>query len=237
MMDGAKLGVLVLVALLVTSLPASGLPDDDPWPLAQDDAGSGQDAPWEPIPEVWIETGETYEGLLGGIGTADFRDHYAFWAEAGDVVHAKVRGVLACFRILDPDGEQVEKNLQCTIGAWDAVASQIDEEHASVVSGPPIELTLERTGVHYLSLEGFSLQPYAFSIGVNEEAPEPGYFGQPLPTPGPHAPDCHELFSESVCRIPADIEKVCEPLLADWICKTIPGPDRTDPLPPLPPLV
>lgn len=171
------------------SEPTLAQDDPLPWPWTQDDAGSGQDAPHFPVPEVLIDPGVVYEGTLAGVGFgADSRDHYAFWGEAGDVVRAKTRGLLACYEITDEDGKRVGTTAHCTLVGWDAATADVPEEVTRLLVGPPIEVVLEHTGIHYFHLYGYTLQQYRFSIGINEEAPEPGYNGGLLPPPPPGLP-------------------------------------------------
>lgn len=179
-------GVVLLGVFLVFAgaLPA-GAQDDGGglWPLDQDDAGSGQDAPGEPVPEVWIEPGVVYEGTLG-VGHSpvinDTDDYYAFWGEQGDVVDAKARGLVGCFVVTDAEGKRVDDgSSDCTLAGWDAVyPSGLSDP---MTGGPFVPVTLDHTGIHYLNFYYIVPQQYSFSIGIGGEAPEPGLAGQPVP--------------------------------------------------------
>jgi hypothetical protein len=138
--------------------------DADIWPLQQNDAGSGQDAPNHPSPEVWIESGVVYHGTLVGVQETDY---YAFWAEEGDLVEAKGRGTFNRFAIKDHEGVLIDSTVS-TIGL-------------DVVSPTSFTIVAEYTGIHYFHFRGFHPIEYAFSIGINEPAPEPGLAGFPVP--------------------------------------------------------
>jgi hypothetical protein len=129
---------------------------------------------------VWIEPGTVYQGtlyawLLLPIGT-DWNDYYAFEAEAGDTVHAKVRGLVGCFEFVDPAGERVGA-VRCTLAGWDALFPDGDR----VMTGINTEVVLPSSGTHYLRFNSFGPQHYAFAFAFDQEAPEPGLLGEPLP--------------------------------------------------------
>lgn len=139
----------------------------DLWPFQQDDAGSGQNAPDSPVPEVWIESGIVYEGTLGGVLPYDGWDFYAFWGEKGHTVEARAHGVYGTFAIEDDARNRLES--QMTLLGYD------------VMWNAGFSVTLERSGIHYFVYNGLLLHNYSFSIGINEPAPDPGHEGQPLP--------------------------------------------------------
>jgi hypothetical protein len=199
---------------------------ENQWPIQQDDAGSGQDAPDEPVPEVWIEPGVIYEGTLG-VGHSplinDTSDYYAFWGNEGDVVDAKARGVIGCYEITQADGQRLAGS--CTLAGWDAAYPQ--QRPDPIMTGGPFEpVTLATTGIHYFHYYYIVPQHYSFSIGINEEAPEPGYLGQPLPPPPPVVPACEDLLSQHVCQAPPQSQEVCRSILSDALCDEIPPVPR-----------
>jgi hypothetical protein len=167
---------LYLEAVAEARIRAYG--DPGLWPFPQDDAGSGRDAPDTPVPEVWIEPGIVYEGSRA---TAQESDFYAFKGEEGDTVKVKIRGIRLIVELTDDNGTALARS--GSWAGWDLVFP--DGDPIAFMEYPPIELTLEYTGIHYLHVGGdlVSVFPhqYAFSIGINEDAPEPGFQEHALP--------------------------------------------------------
>ncbi|MBW3582191.1 MAG: S8 family peptidase [Euryarchaeota archaeon] len=142
-------------------IPAPGV-----WPFVQDDARSGRDAPDDLTAEVWISSGVVYRGTSTGAFTADDQDHYAFWGEAGDVVNAKVRGTFDRFAIVDENGTILDSAVSFV--GWD------------VLRQTQFSVVLAHSGLYYLHYRALNAEEYAFSIGIDAPAPEPGRFGLPL---------------------------------------------------------
>lgn len=124
--------------------------------VPQDDAGSGQDAPDNPRAEVWVASGESYTGTQEGI-LLDAADHYAFNATAGDSIQARASGPVGCFDILDEDGNTLTE-AHCTVAMTELAT---------------ISITAPETGTYFLLYEYLEPQEYAFSLGVEEPAPDP----------------------------------------------------------------
>lgn len=118
--------------------------------LHQDDAGSGTDAPDDPVAAVWIESGERYSGTLDG-PYVDEDDHYAFHAAAGQTIEGRVGESPGCFEILDRDGQVLSDN-GC---------------------GLPASLEAPYEGTYFLHYHYPLPQEYHFSLGVGEDAPPP----------------------------------------------------------------
>lgn len=135
------------------------------WPFVQNDAQSGDDAPNHMVPEVIISPGVVYQGTVNGFG--DTRDFYAFWAEAGAEIHLEGRGGVNQFALLDHDGRVLGSATTTT---------------ASPLTGDGgIRATAETTGTHYVRAYGLHPVQYAFALGLDQDAPEPGFSGLPLP--------------------------------------------------------
>lgn len=142
--------MVAAVFLLTAGAPVQGAV------TPQDDAGSGQDAPDEPVPEVWIVSGESYRGTQEGV-PFDRADHYAFEADAGQTINARASGPVGCFDILDEDGEALT-GANCALG---------------MVELSEITITAPYTGTYYFLYTYIEPQVYFFSLGVDEAAPNP----------------------------------------------------------------
>lgn len=188
-MKRVRILVVVLVwMLMVPSAAMAGAPpvhnqatpgnwDELPlWLFYHDDAGSGGDAPNEPVPEIWIESGEIYEGTIAGLAFFDREDHYAFHGHPGDVIQATARGSAGCYEVTDDSG--VRLDFACTTAGKDVLFPHGDD---GTLIGEDIHVTLEAPGIYYFLYHTGWPDQYRFSIGVNEEAPEPGLMGHPLP--------------------------------------------------------
>ncbi len=187
------------------------------WPIQQNDAGSGEDAPNEPEPGVWIESGEIYQGTLGD-PIEDGDDYYAFTGEAGDVVQAKVRGMNAFYRITNENGHAMDKNLKGSTIGRDALLPHGDP--TGIFTGPTyVTVELPEPGLYFLRVDSLAPQHYALSIGINEEAPEPGFKGLPLPPPLPLEETCDEQGIEEACAQIPGFPETCEAHFSDVLCR------------------
>lgn len=153
---------LALGALTVAALAPSGAGALVP----QDDAGSGGDAPDEPRPGVAVESGEAYSGTTEGI-RLDPEDHYAFSADQGERIVARVSGLQGCFRILDAHGNDLS-GFQCTLGG-------VERGRATAIA--PAD------GTYYLRYGSIQADRYAFSLGVGEAPPPPAPMDSGLRVP------------------------------------------------------
>lgn len=108
-----RLGIFLLATACMIALTPTGAAIKQFVP--QDDGGSGADAPDTPVDAIRIERGSSLRGTLVN-DYADFfdldkeikdLDHYAFVAQAGDVVTATVLGFETCVRVVDGSGTPV----------------------------------------------------------------------------------------------------------------------------------
>lgn len=143
---------LVLVVLLAPAvLAAAPLPP----PLGADnDAGSGRDAPNAPGPGVAILPGVVYEAALPA---GDGADWYEFQATQGDALSAYVWTGAACIAFLPASGGT--PHAQCGVSDSDVMGSSVATSTGTW-----------RLGISPL---GASTLPYRFSLGVNGVVAEP----------------------------------------------------------------
>jgi hypothetical protein len=127
----------------------------------QNDAGSGRDAPPVPVPLVWIQPGEFYQGTI--LGVTDRFDHYAFQGHAGDVVSAHASGPLGCLALLDASGAEMDSG--CPSIGWN------DAEVGAV---------LPADGTYYLRYGQIDPEEYTFSLGINGP-PHATHVPHPIP--------------------------------------------------------
>jgi hypothetical protein len=126
---------------------------------AQDDAGSGQDAPDDRSTEIVVQPGPIYEGILGPPAFDDLQDWYAFEAESGDEISARLASQLVCLDIVDPDGD-IRASSGCARPGLSKTAT----------------VPADETGTWYLHLIHlpFKPSPYRFSLGLDGTAPDTG---------------------------------------------------------------
>lgn len=117
---------------------------------AQDDAGSGRDAPGEPSGEVVVQPRTWYTGATP---RGDALDHFAFTAGAGQVIRVTVSSIPLCYLdVVDASGQPLGR--YCTIRTQDAATMT--------------EVTLPSAGPWYLR----SAYPgaYRFAFTLDEPA-------------------------------------------------------------------
>ena len=133
-----------------------GLNDDAPAvPVsAQDDAGSGRDAPDVPAPFVRVEAGPVYEGiLLGLVAFHEAADHYAFDGLAGQAVDVVATGDIACLAFLDSTGAELASGCITTL-----------------LQKVPLRAVLPADGLYYLRYASVQPQHYWFSLAFDAPA-------------------------------------------------------------------
>jgi hypothetical protein len=138
----------LVLALLAASLPLSAARGAL---LAQDDAGSGRDAPNAADPTFRVDPGRVYDGLIEGVGT-DPGDWYAVVAPAGASITASASGVFGCFRLYDSAGKEVD--FGCPTGGTTATVSTI----------------AETAGTYYVSYSYIQPDSYRFTVAVDTAA-------------------------------------------------------------------
>lgn len=121
----------------------------------QDDAGSGRDASDTPSGAVRIEPGVVYDAT--GLGfVLDLFDHYAFHAEAGQVLEAMVDGSLGCYTVYLPSGAEL--------------ASACSYAGAPLNTGPVVA-TLPESGDYVLEVANLAPALYRFAVALDEPLP------------------------------------------------------------------
>jgi hypothetical protein len=173
------LGVALLVALLPLGAARASL-------QAQDDAGSGGDAPDAASPSFRIEPGRVYTGSVDGqyaailgVDAADPADWYAFEAPAATTLEALSASAFGCIGLADPAGVQLA--YACS-GGYEAPARA--------------ETVTTVAGTYHVFLDALQPDSYRFSVGVGGPAvrPDPVDPGAVLPVPLP-APDPYPAVS------------------------------------------
>jgi len=144
-----RLGLLLLAALVAVPVGAAQASLD-----SQDDASSGQDAPDTASAEVFVESGETYQGELRD---GDYHDWYAFEADAGDRVEVRVSGAYGCFEIAKAPKDEAA-----------ATCAQAPYAETQV-----LEATLDASGTWFVHYQNVPADVYQFGLGVDEPAPSP----------------------------------------------------------------
>jgi len=160
----------VAVLLLLPSALALTTPDLPPYPLREDDAGSGRDAGTGPATAVPILPGVVYRGDIHrdlyhqGIVPGDYADWYSFDAPTGALLDARLSGLPGCLSL------------------WDAAGSTQLASSCSL-AGQEIRLLLHvgSAGRHHLAYSGDADQTYFFSFALDAIAPEPARPALPLP--------------------------------------------------------
>ncbi len=130
-------------------MPAVGLPIS-----LQNDAGSGQDAPAEPTPEVWIDDSHVYSGFLDG-PIIDTVDQYAFSAAAGERAMISISGAKICASIVDGNNHiPYAQGGACTLSAAESAE---------------FTTTLPSTGTWFLRVSGVVAGPYGLSLSFDSD--------------------------------------------------------------------
>lgn len=191
--DRVCIGVVVCSLLFVMPISIA----DDPDPLAQDDAGSGRDAPGEPSKEITIHPGILYHGSSTGPGTDDL-DYFHFTGEAGQFFEARADGLIGCYYVYDADGMAIGRSSCAYANA--------------PIYPPPATAELPYTGDYYFLVAHLSPAFYQFAFNLSGPSPEartvplllgaedPAAPAQPLPIPE----GCHGDFE----MVPADVTHI-----------------------------
>lgn len=143
---------------------------------AENDGGSGKDAPDSPTPSIWVVDQSHTRGsilaryVIPAISVRD-SDFYAFHARAGDVVELKIAGFEACARIVGSDGNPVAGN-----GFFEGpVCAQAAIVDGGLAIGKD-SVIVPHDGTYYVGVKSarqVGSTPYDVTMGLNAPAPEP----------------------------------------------------------------
>ncbi len=156
--------LLIVAAIALLAAPTSGVAILNP----PNDAGSGHDAPNQPVADIWIDPGTRYEGRFDNVLDGD---HYAIRvAHAGPLAYW-VETIYACAKLIAPEGQEFA--LTC-----------------SLEPGVPSYAWANVTpGTWFLSISGWAAADYAFSYGQDTPPAPPATPLQDDAGSGHDAPD------------------------------------------------